>query len=152
MSAAVRVILREDIPNVGKRGDICEVSSGYARNFLLPKHLAMVATDGAVSQAASMRRARDLRDAQDRSAAEEVARKLVAKIFIITAKAGSEGRLFGSVTSTDVVDAVSAQAGVEIDRRKLLLSDPIKSLGTHSVAVRLHPDVEFPVTVEVVAG
>jgi large subunit ribosomal protein L9 len=152
VSAAVRVILREDIPNVGKRGDICEVSSGYARNFLLPKHLAMVATDGAVSQAGSMRRARDLRDAQDRSAAEEVARKLVAKIFTITAKAGSEGRLFGSVTPADVVDAVSAQAGVDIDRRKLLLSDPIKSLGTHSVAVRLHPDVEFPVTIEVVAG
>jgi large subunit ribosomal protein L9 len=152
MSTAVRVILRQDIPNVGKRGDIREVSSGYARNFLLPKQLAMIATEGAVSQAASMRRARDLRDAQDRSAAEEVARKLVPKIFTISAKAGSEGRLFGSVTPADVVDAVAAQAGVEIDRRKLLLSDPIKSLGTHSVAVRLHPDVEFPVTIEVVAG
>jgi len=150
--SAVKVILRQDVPSVGKRGDICEVSSGYARNYLLPKQLAMVATDGAVSQAAAMRRARDLRDAQDRSAAEEVARRLVPKIITISAKAGSEGRLFGSVTSADVVDAVADQAGVELDRRKLLLSDPIKSLGTHSVAVRLHPDVEFPVTVEVVAG
>ena len=128
------------------------MSSGYARNYLLPKQLAMVATDGAVTQAAAMRRARDLRDAQDRSAAEEVARRLVPKVITILAKAGSEGRLFGSVTSADVVDAVADQAGVELDRRKLLLSDPIKSLGTHSVAVRLHPDVEFPVTVEVVAG
>ena len=99
-----------------------------------------------------MRRARDLRDAQDRSAAEEVARRLVPKVITISAKAGSEGRLFGSVTPADVVDAVAEQAGVELDRRKLLLSDPIKSLGTHSVAVRLHPDVEFPVTVEVVAS
>lgn len=148
----MKVILRQDVPSVGKRGDICEVSPGYARNYLLPKQLAMVATDGAVSQAAAMRRARDVRDAQDRSAAEEVARRLVPKIITILAKAGSEGRLFGSVTSTDVVDAVSAQAGVDLDRRKLLLNDPIKSLGTHSVAVRLHPDVEFPVTVEVVAG
>jgi large subunit ribosomal protein L9 len=150
--SAVKVILRQDVPSVGKRGDICEVSPGYARNFLLPKRLAMVATDGAVSQAAAMRRARDVRDAQDRSAAEEVARRLVPKVITISAKAGSEGRLFGSVTSADVVDAVSAQAGVDLDRRKFLLSDPIKSLGTHSVAVRLHPDVEFPVTIEVVAG
>ena len=149
---AMKVILRSDVANVGKRGDICDVSDGYARNYLFPKKLAIVATDGAVAQAASMRRARDLRDAQDRSAAEEVARTLVPKVITIRAKAGTEGRLFGSVTSSDVVEAVSTQAGVELDRRKLLLSEPIKSLGTHSVAVRLHPEVEFPVTVEVVAG
>ena len=148
----MKVILRSDVDNVGKRGDICDVSDGYARNFLFPKKLAIVATDGAVAQAASMRRARDLRDAQDRSAAEEVARPMVPKVITIRATAGTEGRLFGSVTSSDVVEAVSEQAGVELDRRKLLLSEPIKSLGTHSVAVRLHPDVEFPVTVEVVAG
>jgi large subunit ribosomal protein L9 len=150
--SVVKVILRSDVENVGKRGDICEVSNGFARNYLLPKQLAIVATDGAVAQAASMRRARDLRDAQDRSAAEEVARTLVPKIITIRAKAGTEGRLFGSVTSSDIVEAVEVQAGIELDRRKLLLSDPIKSLGSHSVAVRLHPEVEFPVTVEVVAG
>jgi large subunit ribosomal protein L9 len=148
----VKVILRQDIANVGKRGDICDVSDGFARNYLLPKHLAMVATNGAVTQAAAMRRARDVRDAQDRSAAEEVARRLVPKVITISAKAGTEGRLFGSVTANDVVEAVSAQAGIELDRRKLLLGEPIKSLGTHSVAVRLHSDVEFPVTVEVVSG
>jgi large subunit ribosomal protein L9 len=81
-----------------------------------------------------------------------VARTLVPKVITIRAKAGTEGRLFGSVTSADIVEAVTAQAGIGLDRRKLLLSDPIKSLGTHSVAVRLHPEVEFPVTVEVVAG
>jgi large subunit ribosomal protein L9 len=150
--SGTKVILRQDIANVGKRGDICEVSDGYARNYLFPKQLAIVATDGAVNQAASMRRARDVRDAQDRSASEEVARRLVPKVITIVAKAGPEGRLFGSVTAADVVQAVSEQAGIDLDRRKLLLNDPIKALGTHSVAVRLHTDVEFPVTVEVVAG
>jgi large subunit ribosomal protein L9 len=148
----MRVILRADLANVGKRGDICEVADGFARNYLFPKGLAITASDGAVSQAAAMRRARDLRDAQDRSAAEEVARALVAKVIQIRARAGSEGRLFGSVTAADVVDAVAAQTGVELDRRKLHLDDPIKTLGTHSVAVRLHTDVQFPVTVDVVAG
>ena len=94
-----------------------------------------------------MRRARDLRDAQDRSAAEEVARTLVPKVITITAKAGAEGRLFGSVTSADIVEAVSRpRPGIVLDRRKLHLDDPIKTLGTHSVQVKLHTDVEFPVT------
>jgi len=95
----MKVILRSDIADVGKRGDICDVADGYARNYLFPKGLAMVATDGAVNQAASMRRSRDLRDAQDRSAAEEVARTLVPRVITVKAKAGSGGRLFGSVTA-----------------------------------------------------
>jgi large subunit ribosomal protein L9 len=148
--SAVKVILRRDIPQVGKRGDICDVSAGYARNYLFPKGLAIVATDGAVAQAAAMRRARDLRDAQDRAAAEEVARSLVSRVITIPAKAGTEGRLFGSVTAADLVEAVEEQTGVTLDRRRLSLGDPIKSTGTHSVTVRLHADVEFPVTVEVV--
>jgi large subunit ribosomal protein L9 len=146
---SVRVILRADIPKLGKRGDITEVSDGDARNYLFPKGLAMVATDGAVSQATSMRRARDLRDAQDRTAAEEVARALVARTITITAKAGTEGRLFGSVTPADVVSAVEAQTGVVLDRRKVS-GDAIKTLGTHTLTAKLHADVEFPVTVEVV--
>ncbi len=150
--SGVKVILRSDIAQVGKRGDIVEVSDGYARNFLFPKGLAMVATDGAVAQAAAMRRRRDLKDAADRSAAEEVARSLVAKVITIPARAGSEGRLFGSVTSGDIVEAVEDQTGITLDRRRLLLHEPIKSTGTHSVAVRLHADVEFPVTIEVVAS
>jgi len=146
---SVRVILRSDIPKLGKRGDIAEVSDGYARNYLFPKGLAIVASEGAVSQATAMRRSRDLRDAADRSAAEEVARTLVARTITITAKAGSEGRLFGSVTPADVVEAVEAQTGVVLDRRKVA-GDPIKTLGTHTLTAKLHADVEFPVTVEVV--
>jgi large subunit ribosomal protein L9 len=148
----MRVILRADIAEVGKRGDICDVSNGYARNFLLPRGLAIKATDGAVTQAGSMRRARDLRDAEDRSAAEEVARALVARTITITAKAGPEGKLYGSVTAADVTAAVAAQAGVELDRKKLQLPEAIKLLGSHQVPVKLHSDVEFPITVEIVSA
>jgi large subunit ribosomal protein L9 len=150
--SVAKVILRADVDGVGKRGDICEVSNGYARNFLLPRGLAITANDGAVNQAASMRRARDLRDAADRSAAEEVARALVARTITISAKAGVEGKLYGSVTSADVVAAVSEQAGVDLDRRQLNLADPIKALGSHQVPVKLHSDVQFPITVDVVSA
>src|SRR6266542_5016675 len=115
----VKVILRSDIAELGKRGDICDVSNGYARNYLFPRGLAIKATDGAVAQAGSMRRARDLRDAEDRSAAEVVARTLVARTITIKAKAGPEGKLYGSVTAADITAAVDDQAGVELDRRKV---------------------------------
>jgi large subunit ribosomal protein L9 len=144
-----RVVLRSDVGGIGKRGDILEVADGYARNFLLPKGHAIVATAGVESQASAMRRARDLRDARDRESAQTVARTLVPQVVHITARAGSEGKLFGSVTSSDVVEAVAAQTGVELDRRKLQLDEPIKSLGTHEVPVKLHADVEFRITVEV---
>jgi large subunit ribosomal protein L9 len=147
-----KVILRADVSQVGKKGDIVDVADGYARNFLMPRGLAFKATPGAVSQAAAMRRSRDLKDAKDRSSAEEVAKALVPRIITITARAGGEGRLFGSVTPADVVDAVAAQTGIALDRRRLHLDDAIKSVGTHVVAVKLHSEVEFPVTVEVVSG
>ena len=146
-----KVILRADVADLGKRGDILDVSDGYARNYLVPKGLAMKATVGAESQAGRMRKARDLRDAQDRSAAQQVASTLVPKVITIQARAGTEGRLFGSVTGADIVAAVEDQAGVRLDRKQLRLDEPIKSLGTHSVPVKLHSDVEFPVTIEVSA-
>lgn len=149
--SSVKVILRADVPTVGKRGDIVDVAAGYARNFLFPKSLAMRASEGAVAQAGAMRRSRDLKDAKDREGAEEVARALVPKVITIKAKAGTEGRLFGSVTAADVVEAVASQTGVNLDRRRVMLAEPLKSLGTHQVPVRLHTDVQFPVTVEIVA-
>jgi large subunit ribosomal protein L9 len=147
----MKVILRSDVADLGKRGDILDVSDGYARNFLVPKGLAMKASAGAATQAASMRRARDLRDAQDRAAAETLATTLVPKVITVTARAGSEGKLFGSVTASDIAAAVEAQTNVVIDRRKIVLAEPIKTLGTHTVPVKLHADVEFPVTLDVVA-
>ena len=115
----MKVILRSDLDGLGKRGDIVDVADGHARNYLLPQGLALVATSGAADQAAKMRRSRDLRDASDREAAQTVATTLVPKIITVAAKAGTEGRLFGSVTTADVVDAVRAQTGVVLDRRQL---------------------------------
>lgn len=145
----MKVILRSDLSGVGKRGDIVDVADGHARNYLLPRGLALVATDGAVNQAKAMRRARDLRDAADRESAQTIASALVARTITISAKAGSEGKLFGSVTTADIAQAIHAQANISIDRKKLHV-EPIKLLGTYSVAVKLHSDVEFPVSVEVV--
>ena len=146
----MRIVLRSDIDEVGKKGDIVDVADGFARNFLIAKGMAFRATDGVIGQAQSMRRSRDLKDARDREAAETIARTLVPSVITIPAKAGPEGKLFGSVTSADLAAAISAQVGVDLDRRRLHLPEPIKTVGTHSVPVKLHADVEFPVTVEVV--
>jgi large subunit ribosomal protein L9 len=148
----VKIVLRADVAGVGKRGDMVDVSDGHARNYLVPTGKAIPATAGVSGQAASMRRARDLRDARDREGAEAIAQKLVPMIITIPARSGREGRLFGSVTSLDVVDAVKQQAGVEIDRHKFLDHEPLKTTGTHEIGVRLHPDVEFRLTIEVVAS
>lgn len=147
----MKVLLRTDVDGVGKRGDLIDVADGYARNFLVPKGFAIRATAGIENQAAAMRRSRDLKDAADRSAAEEIARVLVHTTITVTARAGAEGRLFGSVTSADVAAAIAEQAGIEIDRKLIHLDEPIKSLGQHTVPAKLHSDVEFPITVEVVA-
>jgi large subunit ribosomal protein L9 len=148
----MRVVLRSDVANLGKRGEICDVADGYARNFLLPKGHAIPANSGIAQQAATMRKARETKDAHDRQAAEAVARGLVQLVIQIPMRAGPEGRLFGSVTTTNISDAISEQAGVDIDRYRIQLDEPIKTLGTHQVPVRLHSEVEFPVTVDVVKG
>jgi large subunit ribosomal protein L9 len=137
------------VGGIGKKGDIVDVADGHARNYLIPRGLAMKSSPGAEAQAASMRRSRDLRDAADREAAETIATRLVPQTFTISARAGSEGKLFGSVTAADVVAAVQTQSGIELDRRKLLLDEPIREIGSHRVTVKLHADVEFPVTVEI---
>lgn len=147
----MKVLLRDDVDGVGHKGDLCEVSDGYARNFLLPRGLAMRATEGVDVQAEGMRRARAIRDAQDREAAEEIAKTLVPKVLTISARASDEGRLFGSISATDVAATVADQTGVELDRRQVILDDHIKEVGTHTVMARLHADVEFPLTVEVTA-
>ena len=148
----MKLVLRADVAQVGKKGDIVDVADGYGRNFLVPKGLAFAATNGVEAQASAMRRNRDVRDASARSAAQDVATKVVAQVVTIAARAGAEGKLFGSVTTSEVADAVAAQIGVVIDRRDLHLDEPIKTLGTHVVPAKLHAEVEFPITVEVVAS
>ncbi len=147
----MRVILRSDLAGLGKRGDIVEVADGHARNFLLPKGHAIPASDGAVDQAARMRKARDLRDSSARDAATAIASKLVPMIITVPAKAGPEGKLFGSVTSSDIVTAVRDETGIELERRQLEV-DTIKTLGQHTVTASLHHDVSFPIRLEVVAA
>ncbi len=148
----MKLILRADVSGVGNKGDVVEVANGFGRNYLLPRGLAFKATEGAQAQAAAMKRSRDIRDAAARQAAQEVAKNLVSQPVTIKVRVGGDGRLFGSVTAADVVSAVQEQTGVEIDRRQVTLDEPIKATGTHLVPVKLHADVEFPVTVEVVSN
>jgi large subunit ribosomal protein L9 len=145
----MKVILRSDVAGIGKKGDIVDVADGHARNLLIPRGLAMRSSAGAEKQAGAMRRARDLKDSADREAAEAIATRLVPQTFTLTARAGAEGKLFGSITAADIAKTVQEQSGVELDRRKLHLDEPIREVGTHRVSVKLHADVEFPVTLEI---
>lgn len=148
----MKVIMRVDVDGVGMKGDVLEVADGYARNLLIPRGLALKASEGAERQAASMRRSRDLRDAADRSVAEEMATRLVNSPVTIAARAGEGGKLFGSVTTADVARAVEEQTSVILDRRALSSNDAVKELGTHVLTAKVHTDVEFPITVEVIAA
>jgi large subunit ribosomal protein L9 len=148
----MKVVLRQDIDGVGRRGDIVDVADGYARNFLLPGGQGMVATKGVEAQAGAMRKARDLREANDRQAAQAKATTLAGATIHVTARAGASGRLFGSVGTPEIVEAVRAQKGVELERGQVRLEEPIKTVGTHEVPVHLGLDVATVVMVEVVAG
>lgn len=147
----MKVVLRADVEGLGARGDVVEVADGHGRNLLIPKGLALKATAGAERQAEAMRRSRELRDAADRAVAEEMATRLVNNPVTIAARAGEGGRLFGSVTSGDIVRAIEEQKKITIDRRAVVGDEHLKELGTHLVMVKVHRDVSFPVTVEVIA-
>jgi large subunit ribosomal protein L9 len=147
----VKIVLREDVETLGRKGDLLDVADGYARNFLVPRGLAMRATKGVVKQAESMRRSRVQRDERDRGSAEELAARLTGARIEVLARSGEGGRLFGSVTSSDIAEAVHKATGVELDRRKIDLPEPLKELGPAEVPVRLHPDVAANLQVEVVA-
>ena len=146
----MNVVLRVDVDGVGKKGDMLQVADGFARNFLIPKGRAIQATPGVQAQAAAMRRSAAAREAREREQAESVARKLVPLVIRIPAKAGSEGRLFGSVTAADITEAVATQADAQLDRRALQIEEPIRSLGEHEVGVKLAGGVEFVLNLEVV--
>ena len=145
----MEVILREDIERLGNRGQVVKVADGYARNFLLPKRLAVAATDANRKIVEQERQAHLRREAKQKSEAEDLSKLLNGVTVTIAQKAGENDQLFGSVTSKDVADAL-AQKNFTIDRRKVLMDEPIKQLGEFKIPVRLHKDVIAEVTVQVV--
>lgn len=145
----MEVILREDVEKLGTRGDLVKVASGYARNFLLPKRLAVAATESNKKIVEQERQAYLRREAKVVSEAADLGKLMAAVVVTIAQKAGENGQLFGSVTSKDIADSLEAQ-GYTIERRKIVLEEPIKSLGEFKVPVRLHRDVTIEIPVNVV--
>ena len=148
----MKVILTKDIPNLGKPGALVTVKPGYGRNYLLPRGFAMPWTRGAEKQVELIKRARAAREIRTLEDAQAAAARLERLTVRLKRRAGSNGRLFGSVGPSDIAAAVRDAGGPEIDRRKIVVPDPIKSAGSHQVQVRLHPDVSASVNLEVTAG
>ena len=152
MAAMMKLILTQDVSGLGAPGDVVEVAPGYGRNYLVPQGLAILATRGAEKQIATIRRAREVREVRDRGQANEIKAQLSGLKVRLPARSGEGGRLFGSVTSSDVVEAVNKAGGPKLDRRLVTLAAPIKALGNHTVTVKVHPEVEATLTLEVVAA
>lgn len=137
----MKVILKADVKALGKKGQVYEVSDGYARNFLFPKNLAVEATSGNLSDLASKKASEEKKKEKEKQEAQALAAKLGSLTIEIITKSGEGGRLFGSVTNKEIAEALKAECGVELDRRKLELKEPIKALGTFNVHAKLHPEV-----------
>ena len=131
----MKVILLTDVKDIGKKDDICNVSDGYARNFLFPRKWAMEANDNAI------RVIERKREAENRAAAEEIAAKLKNKVVVLKAKCGEKGRLYGSVTGQEVADAIKAGYDIEFDKRKVEIKEPVRQLGDYEVTVRVYPNI-----------
>jgi large subunit ribosomal protein L9 len=148
----MKLILTQDVNGLGAPGDIVEVKDGYGRNFLLPRGMALPWSRGGEKQIGTIRRSRDARAIHDLGRANEVKAQLAALSVKLEVRAGDTGRLFGAVTASDIVDAVSAAGGPALDKRLVQVTAPIKTVGAHSVNVALHPEVDAQVEVEVVAA
>ena len=145
----MEVILREHVDNLGRRGDIVKVADGYARNYLLPRKLALLATDGNRKHVERERRIMETREAEEKSQAEAIAARLGSVEISIARRVGDTEQLYGSVTAADIAEYLKGK-GFAIDRRKLILPEPIKVLGSHSVPLKLHREVTVPLSVQVV--
>jgi len=146
----MEVILREHVDNLGRRGEIVKVADGYARNYLLPRKLALLATDGNKKQIERERAKFDVKEADEQNAAQAIADRMANVEVVVARKVGETEALYGSVTTADITEALAAK-GFEIDRRKLQLIEPIKRLGEYDVVLKLHRDVTAHVKVKVVA-
>ena len=146
----MKLILTSDVDTLGKRGDVVDVSDGYARNFLLPRKKAIKANQGALEQAESIRAARIEAEKRAKEAAENIATQLVGSRVVLAAQAGDEGQLYGSIGVGDVVEGVKRFTGIELDKGMIEIGEPIKAIGLHEVQVKVHADVEFPLTLDVI--
>ena len=151
MGTPMKLILTNEVTGLGAPGDVVEVAAGYGRNYLVPRGLAMPWTRGAEKQVELIRRARSAREIRSLDDAKAAAAELRDLTVRLPRRAGTSGRLFGSVGSADIAEAVRAAGGPELDRRRIEVPDPIKTTGSHEVRVRLHPEVTATVTIEVVA-
>ncbi len=149
MATNVKVLLQAEVANLGAGGEVVRVRAGFARNFLLPRGLALPATTGNLVRVEELKKAAALRAQQERAAAQELATKIGAVSVTIKRAIGGEGKMYGSVTVKDIAEAF-ASAGVTVDRRSLTLAEPIKQLGSYEVVAKLHPEVQVPLKVEVV--
>src|SRR5690349_19045796 len=145
----MEVILRQYVEHLGKRGDIVKVAAGYARNYLLPRKLALQATDGNKRHVERERKIMEVKEADEKAQAQAIASRIEAIDVVITRRVGETDQLYGSVTSADIADFLKSK-GFEIDRRKLILPEPIKTIGEHNVPLKLHREVTVPLVVKVV--
>ena len=145
----MKVILLQDVKTKGKKGQMIEVSDGYARNFMLPRKLAIEATPDAVNTMRMNDKATQERIAKEKAEALAVSKKLRDLTVTVTAKGGGAGKLFGSVTNLEIADALKAQAGIALDKRKIVISDPIKNVGTYTVTCKLGYEITAPLTVKI---
>lgn len=146
----MKLILTSDVDTLGKRGDVVDVSDGYARNFLLPRKKAIKANQGALEQAESIRAARIEAEKRAKEEAENIATQLVGSRVVLAAQAGDEGQLYGSIGVGDVVEGVKRFTGIELEKGMIEIGEPIKAIGLHEVHVKVHADVEFPLTLDVI--
>ena len=147
----MKVVLLEDVKNLGKKGDVAQVAEGHARNYLLPRRLAVEATEGKMKQLAQLQSAADRKKQLEESKAKELAVQLENLSVRVYSRAGEGGKLFGSVNNKDIVDALLREHGIEIDKKKIVLKEPIKKLGTYSLPVKLYPLVKVHLSVAVLA-
>ena len=145
----MKVILLQDVKGKGKKGQMLEVSDGYARNFMLPRKLAIEATPDAVNTMRMNDKAAAEKAARERAEALEISRKLREMTVVVTAKGGGAGKLFGSVTNQEIADALAKASGIKLDKRKIVLSDPIKNVGTYTVTCKLGYEITAPLTVKI---
>lgn len=146
----MKVILTSDVDELGHKGDVVDVADGYARNYLVPRNIAVKATPGAIRQAEEMRAAREQALVAAREEAETFAQSLTGTRVVVAAHAGDEGKLFGSISDADIATAITKFTGIEVDRKLVVLDRPIKEIGLHEVALQPHPEVQLMVTLDVI--